>query len=287
MRRHLIAAPVGTFVLELPAYHMPTLRGLLLQTWQRLQGFVVRAGKAIVLVVVILNTVNSIGTDGSIGNENSENSVLSAIAGPSRRCSTPWASTRHWPPRWQSFTVSSPRKWWWARSIALYAPQTEADDADLLAMLGAAAASVPDNLAELGGAVADPLGLNLDALGDAEATAADQDVELDTIAVMRTLFHGELGAFSYLLFILLYMLRRDHRVLTRNRRLLGSLLHRLSVVEGLQRRRDRLRSVRGRRLPLRRLGMALALAATGFTLLTSGTSIGSGVSFVCRLTDRN
>ena len=88
---------------------------------------------------------------------------------------------------------------------ALYAPRTGKPEAELLTMFSAAVASIPDNLLELGSAVADPLGLNLDTLGDAEATAADQQVELDTIAVMRTLFHGELGAFSYLLFILLYM----------------------------------------------------------------------------------
>ena len=206
VRRHLVAAPVGTFVLELPAYHMPTVRSLLLQTWQRLQGFVVRAGKAIVLVVVILNTVNSIGTDGSIGNENSENSVLSAIGKTITPVFHPMGIDEdNWPATVGIFTGIFAKEVVVGTLDALYAPQTAADDADLLAMLGAAAASVPDNLADLGGAVADPLGLNLDALGDAEATAADQDVELDTIAVMRTLFHGELGAFSYLLFILLYM----------------------------------------------------------------------------------
>lgn len=206
VRKHLIAAPAGTFLLELPAYHMPTLKGLLLQTWQRLKGFVLRAGKAIVLVVVILNTVNSFGTDGSIGNQNSENSVLSAIG----RTITPvfhpmGIDEENWPATVGIFTGIFAKEVVVGTLDALYAPQTEKEEADLLAMLGAAALSVPNNLADLGGAIADPLGLNLDALGDAEATAQDQQVELDTITVMRTLFHGELGAFSYLLFILLYM----------------------------------------------------------------------------------
>ena len=206
VRRHLISAPVGTFVLELPAYHMPTARSLLLQTWQRLKGFVVRAGKAIVLVVVILNTVNSIGTDGSIGNQNSENSVLSAVGRTITPAFHPMGIDEdNWPATVGIFTGIFAKEVVVGTLDALYAPQTEPDEADLPAMLRAAVSSVPDNLAELGGAVADPLGLNLDALGDAEATAADQEVELDTIAAMRTLFHGELGAFSYLLFILLYM----------------------------------------------------------------------------------
>ena len=206
VRRHLIAAPVGTFLLELPAYHMPTVKGLLLQTWQRLRGFVVRAGKAIVLVVVILNTVNSIGTDGSIGNENSENSVLSVIGRTITPAFHPMGIDEdNWPATVGIFTGIFAKEVVVGTLDALYAPQIDRGDPDLVEMLGAAVASVPDNLSDLGGAVADPLGLNLDSLGDAEATAADQEVELDTIAVMRTLFHGELGAFSYLLFILLYM----------------------------------------------------------------------------------
>ena len=206
VRKHLIAAPAGTYVLELPGYHMPTLRGLLLQTWQRLQGFVVRAGKAIVLVVVILNTVNSIGTDGSIGNENSENSVLSAIGRTITPAFHPMGIDEdNWPATVGIFTGIFAKEVVVGTLDALYAPQTESAEADLLVMLGAAAASVPDNLAELGDALVDPLGLNLESLGDARATATDQQVELDTIAAMRALFHGEIGAFSYLLFILLYM----------------------------------------------------------------------------------
>ena len=206
VRKHLIAAPAGAFVLELPAYHMPTVKGLLLQTWQRLKSFVIRAGKAIVLVVVVLNTVNSFGTDGSIGNQNSENSVLSAIG----RSITPvfhpmGIDEDNWPATVGIFTGIFAKEVVVGTLDALYAPRTAKPEAELLTMFSAAVASIPDNLLELGSAVADPLGLNLDTLGDAQATAADQQVELDTIAVMRTLFHGELGAFSYLLFILLYM----------------------------------------------------------------------------------
>ncbi len=206
VRKHLIAVPAGSFLLELPAYHRPTFKGLLLQTWQRLRGFLVRAGKAIVLVVVILNTVNSFGVDGSIGNQDSEKSVLSAIG----RTLTPifhpmGIDEENWPATVGIFTGIFAKEVVVGTLDALYAPQTGAGEADLSALLGAAVASVPENLAGLGGAFADPLGLNLDTLGDAGATATLQEVELNTIAVMRALFHGELGAFSYLLFILLYM----------------------------------------------------------------------------------
>mgnify|MGYP003320452209 FL=1 len=79
VRRHLLHSRSSAFILELPAYHLPTVKGILIHTWQRLSGFVTRAGKAIVMVVIVLNVVNSVGTDGSFGNENTKDSVLSSI----------------------------------------------------------------------------------------------------------------------------------------------------------------------------------------------------------------
>ena len=54
VRRFLVPGQNSHFLLELPAYHLPTLKSLLLQTWQRLKSFVLRAGKAIVVVVLSL-----------------------------------------------------------------------------------------------------------------------------------------------------------------------------------------------------------------------------------------
>src|SRR4029453_311982 len=57
IRRRLRNRALSPFLLELPAYHVPTARGLFIHTWHRLRGFVLRAGKAIVCAVVILNFV--------------------------------------------------------------------------------------------------------------------------------------------------------------------------------------------------------------------------------------
>ena len=64
---------------EMPAYHIPVLRNLLLTTWMQLRSFVMRAGKTIVLVVIGLSFLNSYGLDGSFGNEDSEASALSLV----------------------------------------------------------------------------------------------------------------------------------------------------------------------------------------------------------------
>lgn len=206
VKKHLLQAPPSAYVMELPSYHMPTLRGIAIQTWQRLKGFVLRAGKAIVLVVMILNLVNSIGADGSIGNENSEKSLLSVVGKAITPVFHPMGiDGDNWPATVGIFTGIFAKEVVVGTLDALYAPAASAAEQDLLEVLGRAAASVPQNLSELGAAVADPLGLDIGAVEDAAAAATEQDVALDTIAAMQALFHGEVGAFSYLLFILLYM----------------------------------------------------------------------------------
>jgi ferrous iron transport protein B len=68
-----------------------------------------------------------------------------------------------------------------------------------------AAATVPENLRALVGQIGDPLGINIGDLSDVVSAAEDQAVTVGTIDMLRGLFDGDLGAFSYLLFILLYI----------------------------------------------------------------------------------
>jgi ferrous iron transport protein B len=79
LQRTILKGTVSSFVMELPPYHIPTMNGIMLHTWQRLQSFVIRAGKVILLVVLILSFFNSVAFDGSFGNENTEKSILSCI----------------------------------------------------------------------------------------------------------------------------------------------------------------------------------------------------------------
>jgi len=206
VRRYLVRVPPSTFMLELPAYHLPTLKNLLLQTWQRLKGFVVRAGKAIVTVVVILNVVNSVGTDGSFGNQDSEKSVLSAIGRTITPVFHPMGITDdNWPATVGIFTGVFAKEVVVGTLDALYSPGAAAQDLTLTEQLQAAVESVPANLAALADSLADPLGLAIEEQSDLSVAAETQEVALGTLGQMQLLFDGQLGAFSYLLFILLYM----------------------------------------------------------------------------------
>ena len=75
MKKTLLKGEVSHFIMELPPYHLPRLKGVLIRTWERLQAFLWKAGRVIVLMVMILGLLNSLSFDGSFGDQDSERSV--------------------------------------------------------------------------------------------------------------------------------------------------------------------------------------------------------------------
>ncbi len=213
VRKHLLGRTVSTFVMELPVYHMPTLSGLALHTWHKLRGFILRAGKAIIAVVIVLNVVSSIGTDGSVGNQNTEKSVLAVIGKTATPLLQPMGiNEENWPATVGILTGVFAKEVVVGTLDALYSQMNRANsdivvkaDFDFLITLKQALQTVPDNLAQLTSLASDPLGLNLGDLHDSSVVAEEQDVRLGTLALLQTLFVDKLAAFSYLLFILLYI----------------------------------------------------------------------------------
>lgn len=68
------------FVMELPVYHVPHVKSLIIQTWQRLKGFVLRAGKVIIIVSIFLSAFNSFSLSGKIV-DNINDSALASVSG--------------------------------------------------------------------------------------------------------------------------------------------------------------------------------------------------------------
>ncbi len=71
------------FVMELPAYHVPSARTVLLHVWERLKGFIVKAGTILVLACVVMWFLAGFGfgPDGFGLVEDSNDSLLAAIGG--------------------------------------------------------------------------------------------------------------------------------------------------------------------------------------------------------------
>ena len=191
---------------EMPAYHQPLFRNIFIMTWYRLRGFILRAGKAIVVVVMVLSMLNSIGTDGSFGNEDSKKSVLSEIG----RTITPvfkpiGVQEDNWPATVGLFTGMFAKEAVVGTLDALYTESSE-DEAEynLGSSIREAFASIGAGFEDLAGSLTDPLGLDIGDVENLEVAAEEQEVNLSTISLMVQQFGGQLPAFTYLVFILLY-----------------------------------------------------------------------------------
>ena len=71
------------FVMELPQYHIPSAKTVLLHVWDRLKGFIIKAGTILFLACVVMWFLGGFGfVDGSFGMvEDSADSLLAVIGG--------------------------------------------------------------------------------------------------------------------------------------------------------------------------------------------------------------
>lgn len=217
LKSTLLKGDITPFVMELPPYHMPTVKGVLLRAWDRLKTFISRAGKVIIPVVVVLSFLNSMGTDGSFGNEESDKSVLSAIGRSITPVFSPMGLTQeNWPATVGIFTGIFAKEAVVGTLDAMYtqigaaeaaevgAEDGETEGFDFWAGIGESFATIPDNLIGVADTLLDPLGVSVGDVSTVESAAEEQEVAVGTFGAMMALFDGKVGAFAYLLFILLY-----------------------------------------------------------------------------------
>jgi ferrous iron transport protein B len=214
LKTTLLQGEATPFVMELPPYHLPTPRGILLRTWERLKQFLYRAGRVIVAVVVVLSFFNSWGTDGTFGNQDTDRSVLAAAGKSITPALAPMGiSEDNWPATVGMLTGIFAKETVVGTLNVLYRSLPEGTAAadgegapfDVWAGIEAAFATIPANLVELADRVLDPLGLNIVQSGDLDAAAEAQEVDVGIFGAMASRFDGQIGAFAYLLAVLLYM----------------------------------------------------------------------------------
>ncbi|KJG40421.1 iron transporter FeoB [Photobacterium angustum] len=194
-----------SFIMEMPNYEFPTIRNVVIKTWQKLKRFVFGAGKTIVVVVAILSFFNSLGTDGSFGNEDTSNSVLSKAAQVVTPVLEPiGVKADNWPATVGIITGIFAKEAVVGTLNSLYAPATDdsGEEYNLVASLQEAVQSIGDNLADL--SFSDPLGIEVGDLGDKQAAAEEQGVDESVFGNIQANFVSGAAAMSYLIFILLY-----------------------------------------------------------------------------------
>ncbi len=223
LKNTVLKGTVSPFIMELPPYHIPTIRTVLLRAWERLNAFIFRAGGVIVPMVVAISFLNAVGTDGSFGNQDSEKSVLSEVGRTIVPVFEPMGMTEeNWPAAVGVFTVVLAKEVVIGTLNALYTQLGEADAArgaadgaaaqaagegtpSIADKLAGAVATIPANLAGVFANLSDPMGLNVGYTAEGAGAAEKLEVTSSAFTAMAARFDGQAGAFAYLLMILLYM----------------------------------------------------------------------------------
>jgi len=210
LKSTLLPGEAPRLLMELPIYHKPAVINVLQNTRNKLKSFILDAGKIIVIVVLALNFFNSLGTDGTFGHENQSTSVLSSAAKAITPIVEPLGLTEeNWPATVGLFTGILAKEVVVGSLDALYqntsTETVEHDNYQFFAALQEAAATVPANLSDIFSNITDPLGLSsIDDVEDKSLIAEDQGFTLSTLDKMVKYFDGQIGAYAYLLLILLY-----------------------------------------------------------------------------------
>jgi ferrous iron transport protein B len=213
MKHTILSGESSGFMMELPPYHMPTLKGILLRTWDRVRLFIKEAGQVIIVMVLIINVLSAIGTDGSITQENSNDSVLAVISKTVTPVFAPMGIEEdNWPAVLGIISGVLAKEVVVGTLDTLYSQLAREDAGDNAAeesfdfwqAISESLATVPENLSGLSDMFGDPLQMNVGDIHSLEAAAAEQEVDNATFGAMVKRFDGQAGAFAYLLFILLY-----------------------------------------------------------------------------------
>lgn len=208
LRRTVFKGKTSAFIMELPPYHLPVLRNLFIHAWMRLKAFIFKAGKAILAAVVVLGFLNSWGIDGSFGKADSAESVLSHVGKKTVPVFRPLGVTdENWPAAVGLFTGIFAKEAVIGTLDTLYSQidsldrQHEDAQFDFLAVAREAFLSIIDNLSQLS------MPFTLEGLigADIEGAVEDLEVEERLYGSMTKRFDGRIGAYAYLLFVLLYM----------------------------------------------------------------------------------
>ncbi|MBW2642228.1 MAG: Fe(2+) transporter permease subunit FeoB [Deltaproteobacteria bacterium] len=214
LKSTVLKGKASHFIMELPPYHLPTVKGILIHTYDRLKTFMFRAGKVIISIVIILSFLNAIGTDGTFGHEDSEDSVLSSIGRTITPVFRPMGiSQDNWPATVGIFTgifakeavVGTLDSLYSAMEVKGQKGDAEEEEFSFWGGIRDSFASIPAAFSDLGATVTDPLGVSIgDDLSNLKEVAEAQEVNTSTFGAMIKTFDGKIGAFAYLLFILMY-----------------------------------------------------------------------------------
>lgn len=213
LKHTLLKGQITPFVMELPPYHVPTVKSVVLLTWDRLKSFLLKASRLLIPMVALLALFNTMSVDGTIGHDDSKDSLLASVSRSITPLFAPMGIEQdNWPATVGIFTgvfakeavVGTLDSIYLQNEVQAAAETDEAEHFNLASALSEALATIPENLAGVTESLTDPLGLSIGNTSSINSAAEEQDVSAGVFGTMGQLFDGKVGAVAYLLFILMY-----------------------------------------------------------------------------------
>lgn len=203
LKHTIMRGEASPFVMEMPVYHVPHLKTLLIQTWQRLKGFVLRAGKVIVIASMFIGALNSFSLSGkTVDNINdsalaSVSKVITPVLQPIGIHNDNWQATVGLitGAMAKEVVVGTLNTLYTAESIT-----TQPFDAKAFNLLEELEDAVTETWDSLKGT------FTLSALSNPiEASKGDGEMDGGSMGTMAAKFGSAISAYSYLIFVLLYV----------------------------------------------------------------------------------
>lgn len=202
LKKSILKGDASPFVLELPVYHVPYFKSILLLTWNRLKGFLFRAGKVIVPVCVLVGSLNAIQINGQVVPSGSQNSVLSHIGKTITPVLEPMGvNQNNWPATVGLITGTLAKEVVVGTLNTLYTQNNNSvEDAykhfHLWQGLKASVTSTISGFSQV---------FSSNMINPFTANEADHDMSKTAMGNMAKAFLSPIAAFAYLLFVLLYV----------------------------------------------------------------------------------
>lgn len=202
LNKTILRGKPAPFVLELPVYHMPNSKTIFTLTWNRLRGFVVRAGKVIVPICVLVGSLNAIQPNGHVDINGSQHSILSYVG----RTFTPifhpmGVEQKNWPATVGLITGTLAKEVVVGTLNTLYSQHdassySELKNFNLLGELKSAVTTTVSGFSEV---------FSKNMINPFTANEADTNMSETAMGNMAAAFSSQAAAFAYLLFVLLYI----------------------------------------------------------------------------------
>lgn len=203
LKHTIMRGEASPFVMELPVYHVPHLKSLLLQTWQRLKGFVIRAGKVIVIVSIFIGALNSFSFSGQVVDSINDSALASVSKVFTPVLSPMGVHEDNWQATVGLITGAMAKEVVVGTLNTLYTAEHitnqkfDAENFNLFNELSDAAQVTWQGLKDT---------FSLSVLSNPiEASKGDGEMGISSMGVMSSKFGSAVSAYAYLIFVLLYV----------------------------------------------------------------------------------